>query len=52
MKQPILRLRKNAEANTNKMRIPKQIIDKWGNKFYMEIYEDYIKIIPVKKSEV
>ena len=52
MEQPILRLQKNAEATTNKMRIPQQIIDKWGNKFYMEIYKDYIKLIPIKDKEV
>ena len=52
MEQPILRLQKNAEATTNKMRIPQQIIDKWGNQFYMEIYKDYIKLIPIKDKEV
>ena len=51
MEQPIIRLQKNAETTTNKMRIPQQIIDKWGNQFYMEIYKDYIKLIPVKKGE-
>ena len=52
MEQPILRLQKNAEATTNQMRIPQQIIDKWGNQFYMEIYKDYIKLIPIKDKEV
>ena len=52
MEQPIIRLQKNAETTTNKMRIPQQIIDKWGNKFYMEIYKDYIKLIPIKDKEV
>ena len=51
MEQPIIRLQKNAETTTNKMRITQQIINKWGNKFYMEIYKDYIKLIPIKKGE-
>ena len=46
-----IRLKKNAEKKTNKMRIPQQIIDKCGNKFYMEIYKDCIKLIPIKKGE-
>ena len=50
MEQPILRLQKNAEATTNKMRIPQQVINKWGNQFYMEIYKDHIKLIPIKKK--
>jgi hypothetical protein len=51
MEQPIIRLQKNAETTTNKIRIPQQIIDKWGNKFYMEMYKDCIKLIPIKKGE-
>ena len=51
MEQPIIRLQKNAETTTNKIRILQQIIDKLGNKFYMEIYKDCIKLIPIKKGE-
>lgn len=51
MEQPIIRLQKNAEVTTNKIRMPQQIIDKWGKHFYMEIYKDYIKLIPIKKGE-
>ncbi len=51
MEQPILRLQKNAETKTNKMRIPQQVIEKWGKNYYMEIYNDYIKLVPVKKGE-
>ena len=51
MKKPILILQKNAETTTNKIRIPQQIIDQWGNKFYMEIYEDKIILKPIKKGE-
>lgn len=51
MEEPILILQKNAETTTNKIRIPQQIIDQWGNKFYMEIYEDKIILKPIKKGE-
>ena len=51
MEKPILILQKNAETTTNKIRIPQQIIDQWGNKFYMEIYEDEIILKPIKKGE-
>ena len=30
MEQPIIRVQKNAETTTNKMRIPQQVIDKFG----------------------
>lgn len=51
MEQPILVLQKNAEKTTNKMRIPQILIDKWGSQYRMEIYDDYIKLIPIKKGE-
>lgn len=51
MEQPIIRLQKNTEKTTNKIRIPQQVINKWGNKFYMEIYNDCIKLIPIEKGK-
>lgn len=42
-------LQKNAENNTNKIRIPKNIIEKFGNQFYMEIYDDKIILKPMNK---
>lgn len=39
---------KNTEATTNKMRIPKFFVKKWGNKYYMEVYNDKIIIKPLK----
>lgn len=50
MEQPILKLQKNAEKTTNKIRLPKFIINKWGNRFYMEIYEDKIILKPISKK--
>lgn len=42
---------KNTEKTTNKMRIPKFIVDKWGQRFYMEIYDDMIILKPIRKGE-
>jgi hypothetical protein len=50
MEKPVMVLQKNAEATTNKIRLPKPIIEQWGKEFYMEIYKDHIKLIPVKKA--
>lgn len=51
MEKPILVYQKNTDKTTNKMIIPKAIIDKWGNQFSMEIYEDKIILKPIKKGE-
>jgi hypothetical protein len=45
------KLQKNAEKKTNKIRLPKKFIDKMGQEFYMEIYEDKIVLVPKKKGE-
>lgn len=49
--KPIVTYNKNAEKNKNRVIIPKFFIDKNGREFYMQVFEDYIKIIPVKKGE-
>lgn len=51
MEKPILVYQKNADKTTNKMIIPKAIIEQWGNRFYMEIYNDKIVLKPIKKGE-
>lgn len=51
MESPILVFQKNADRTTNKMIIPKFIIDQWGNRFYMEIYQDKIILKPIKEGE-
>lgn len=50
MNEPILRLMKNAERTTNKITLPKVAVEKFGKQFYMEIYEDKIVLIPIKKG--
>lgn len=51
MEKPILVFNKKADKATNKMIIPKAIIEQWGNEFYMEIYQDKIVLKPIKKGE-
>lgn len=51
MEKPIMVFQKNAEKTTNKMIIPKAIIEQWGYQFYMEIYGDKIILKPVTKKE-
>lgn len=50
MKEPVLKLFKRAEKNTNKVTLPKAIVEQWGREYYMEIYEDKIVLIPIKKG--
>ena len=45
MEKMLIRLQKNAEKNTNKMRLPKEVVEKFGRSYYMEIYENHIKLI-------
>ena len=51
MEKPNLIYQKNADVKMNRIIIPKFFIDKFGRQFYMEIYEDKIVLIPVKKGE-
>ena len=51
MDKPILILQKNIEKKTNKIRLPKIFTDKHKKETYMEVYEDYIKIIPIRKEK-
>ena len=46
----ILRLIKKLDFH-NAILIPKKIVEKFGKEYYMEIYEDKIVLIPVKKGE-
>lgn len=50
MEESMLILQKNAEKTTNKIRIPKFIINKWGNKYYMIIKKNEIILKPIKKE--
>ena len=49
-KEPLLRYIKRSNTQ-NKILIPKAFIDKHGRDFYMEIYEDKVILIPIKKEK-
>lgn len=51
MEKPIMRIMKHCDKTTNKMIIPKAIIQQWGNDYYLEVYKDYFKLIPIKKEK-
>lgn len=50
MNEPILRFMKKAERTTNKITLPKVVVEKFGKEYYMEIYEDKIVLVPIKKG--
>lgn len=52
METPKLRFQKNAEKSKNKIVLPKICIDKWGYRYYLEVYNDYIKLIPIKTRQL
>ena len=51
MEKPMLVYYKKTDKKTNKMIIPKALIEQWGNEFYMEIYQDKIVLKPIKKEK-
>ena len=42
---------KNADKKLNRIIIPKFFIEQNGNRFYMEVYKEYIKLIPIKERK-
>ena len=51
MERPVLIYDKQTEKGTNKIRLPKTIVELWGRNYYMEIYTDKIILKPIKKGE-
>lgn len=51
MEKPIITYTKTADKEKNRIIIPKVFIDNWGREYLMEIYEDYIKLVPIKKGK-
>ena len=49
MEKPTLIYQKNADKLRNRVIIPQSFIDKHGNKYYMEVYDDKIILKPIKK---
>ncbi len=50
MEEQKLIFQKNADKEMNRVIIPKFFIDKHGRQFYMEVYENKIVLIPIKKE--
>ena len=50
MEKPVIVYQKNVDSTSNKMIIPKKIVEQWGKAFLMEIYPDHIKLVPIKKK--
>lgn len=47
-----VRLFKRADVDKNRIIIPKEVIEKYGREFYLEIYEDgTMKLIPNNKKQ-
>ena len=46
----IMRLFKKLDVR-NCILLPKKVVEHFGKEYYMEIYEDKIILIPVKKGE-
>ena len=50
MMKPDNILDKKVDIAKNRIVLPKKFIDKHGVYYKMEVYEDYIKLIPVKEK--
>lgn len=46
----LMKFLKKAEKAYGKIVIPKMCLDKFGYEYYLEVYEDYIKLVPVKSK--
>ena len=51
MSKPILVFYKKAEKSTNKIRIPKVVIESYGYEYLMEVDGENIILKPIKKEE-
>lgn len=50
MEELVFVYQKNADKVKNRVIIPKIFIEKWGRKFYMEMYADKIILKPIRKE--
>lgn len=50
MAKQVLIFQKTADKEKNRIIIPKFFVDKHGRQFYMKVYENYIKLIPIKEE--
>ena len=50
IEEPIFTLKKKADKEKNRVIIPKVFIEKWGDKFYMDVYSNNIVLRPIGKE--
>lgn len=50
MEKLLYRFFKKADKLRNRILLPKAFVEKWGYDYYMEVYEDKIILIPVKRK--
>lgn len=50
MEKPQLIYQKNVDKVLNRVVLPKKFIEKYGYQYYMEVYEDKIILLPVRKD--
>ena len=48
--EPIFTFEKKADKEKNRVIIPKVFIEKWGDRFYMDVYSDKIVLRPIRKG--
>ena len=47
LEKPIFTYLKKAEKTTHKVRLPFKFVEKYGENYYMEVYDSYIIIKPI-----
>lgn len=50
-KEPEIVYGKHADKSRHKIIIPSKFIEKWGYEFLMEVYDDKLVIVPIKKEK-
>ena len=50
IEEPIFTFEKKADKEKNRVIIPKVFIEKWGDKFYMDVYSNKIVLRPIGKE--
>lgn len=46
----LMKFFKKAERTFGKIVLPKYCIEKFGYEYFLEVYEDYIKLVPANKN--
>lgn len=46
----LLKVTRRADIQ-NRFQLPKHLIEKFGRDYYLIVYKDYFKIVPIKKEK-